>query len=170
MCFLKLPSPRDSDMLLLYPVLKITYLICVPISKKTGHFIWNIEIFQLNFTWFSFQDEFTGIEPLSEEAIITGFRNVTICPNPEDTCDFARAARFVSTPFHDIISLKDLPSDPGRLLPEDLDVKTSEDQQTTCGTIFNPTLSIKKLRWLVIIGYINEIVWVFSYSVCACQL
>ncbi|KAI5278676.1 mitotic checkpoint serine/threonine-protein kinase BUB1 beta isoform X1 [Manis pentadactyla] len=94
-------------------------------------------------------DEFTGIEPLSEEAIITGFRNVTICPNPEDTCDFARAARFVSTPFHDIISLKDLPSDPGRLLPEDLDVKTSEDQQTTCGTIFNPTLSIKKLSPII---------------------
>ncbi|KAF3830390.1 hypothetical protein GH733_004209 [Mirounga leonina] len=91
-------------------------------------------------------DEFTGIEPLSEDAIITGFRNVTICPNPEDTCDFARAARFVSTPFHEIVSLKDLPSDPERLLQEeDLDVKISEDQQTACGTIYNPTLSVKKL-------------------------
>ncbi|KAL4692816.1 hypothetical protein H8959_016626 [Pygathrix nigripes] len=88
-------------------------------------------------------DEFTGIEPLSEDAIITGFRNVTICPNPEDTCDFARAARFVSTPFHEIMSLKDLPSDPERLLQEeDLDVKTSEDQQAACGTIYkNPTQS-----------------------------
>nr|KAF6483303.1 BUB1 mitotic checkpoint serine/threonine kinase B [Rousettus aegyptiacus] len=95
-------------------------------------------------------DEFTGIEPLSEDAIITGFRNITICPNPEDTCDFARAARFVSTPFHEIISLKDLPSDPERLLQEeDLDVKTSEDQQTTCGTIYNPTLSIKKLSPII---------------------
>ncbi|XP_054387355.1 mitotic checkpoint serine/threonine-protein kinase BUB1 beta isoform X1 [Pongo abelii] len=95
-------------------------------------------------------DEFTGIEPLSEDAIITGFRNVTICPNPEDTCDFARAARFVSTPFHEIMSLKDLPSDPERLLPEeDLDVKTSEDQQTACGTIYSQTLSIKKLSPII---------------------
>lgn len=95
-------------------------------------------------------DEFTGIEPLSEDAIITGFRNVTICPNPEDTCDFARAARFVSTPFHEIISLKDIPSDPERLLQEeDLDVKTSEDQQTACGTIYNPALSIKKLSPII---------------------
>ncbi|ELK05550.1 Mitotic checkpoint serine/threonine-protein kinase BUB1 beta [Pteropus alecto] len=95
-------------------------------------------------------DEFTGIEPLSEDAIITGFRNITICPNPEDTCDFASAARFVSTPFHEIISLKDLPSDSERLLQEeDLDVKTSEDQQTTCGTIYNPTLSIKKLSPII---------------------
>uniref|UniRef100_A0A8C9BC74 BUB1 mitotic checkpoint serine/threonine kinase B n=1 Tax=Phocoena sinus TaxID=42100 RepID=A0A8C9BC74_PHOSS len=95
-------------------------------------------------------DEFTGIEPLSEDAIITGFRNVTICPNPEDTCDFARAAHFASTPFHEIISLKDLPSDPERLLQEeDLDVKTSEDQQTACGTIYNPTLSIKKLSPII---------------------
>ncbi|XP_035966569.2 mitotic checkpoint serine/threonine-protein kinase BUB1 beta isoform X3 [Halichoerus grypus] len=95
-------------------------------------------------------DEFTGIEPLSEDAIITGFRNVTICPNPEDTCDFARAARFVSTPFHEIVSLKDLPSDPERLLQEeDLDVKISEDQQTACGTIYNPTLSVKKLSPII---------------------
>ncbi|XP_058283699.1 mitotic checkpoint serine/threonine-protein kinase BUB1 beta isoform X2 [Hylobates moloch] len=95
-------------------------------------------------------DEFTGIEPLSEDAIITGFRNVTICPNPEDTCDFARAARFVSTPFHEIMSSKDLPSDPERLLPEeDLDVKTSEDQQTACGTIYSQTLSIKKLSPII---------------------
>uniref|UniRef100_A0A8D2E5C7 Mitotic checkpoint serine/threonine-protein kinase BUB1 beta n=1 Tax=Theropithecus gelada TaxID=9565 RepID=A0A8D2E5C7_THEGE len=92
-------------------------------------------------------DEFTEIEPLSEDAIITGFRNVTICPNPEDTCDFARAARFVSTPFHEIMSLKNLPSDPERLLQEeDLDVKTSEDQQAACGTIYSQTLSIKKLN------------------------
>lgn len=105
------------------------------------------ELFQLNFMNFFFQDEFTGIEPLSEDAIITDFRNVTICPNPEDTCDFARAARFVSTPFHEIVSLKDLPSDPERLLQEeDLDVKISEDQQTACGTIYSPTLRIKKLR------------------------
>uniref|UniRef100_A0A8C8ZCB5 Mitotic checkpoint serine/threonine-protein kinase BUB1 beta n=1 Tax=Prolemur simus TaxID=1328070 RepID=A0A8C8ZCB5_PROSS len=95
-------------------------------------------------------DEFTEIEPLSEDAIITGFRNVTICPNPEDTCDFARAARFVSTPFHEIMSLKDLPSHPERLSEEeDLYIKTSEDQQTACGTIYNPPLSIKKLSPII---------------------
>uniref|UniRef100_A0A2K6G3I5 Mitotic checkpoint serine/threonine-protein kinase BUB1 beta n=1 Tax=Propithecus coquereli TaxID=379532 RepID=A0A2K6G3I5_PROCO len=95
-------------------------------------------------------DEFTGIEPLSEDAIITGFRNVTICPNPEDTCDFARAAHVVSTPFHEIMSLKDLPSDPERLLEEeDLDVKTSQDQQTACGTVYHQTLSIKKLSPII---------------------
>ncbi|XP_076983550.1 mitotic checkpoint serine/threonine-protein kinase BUB1 beta [Tamandua tetradactyla] len=95
-------------------------------------------------------DEFTGIEPLSEDAIITGFRNITICPNPEDTCDFARAARFASTPFHEIISLKDLPSDSERLLQEeDLDVKTSEDHQTASGIVYNQTLSIKKLSPII---------------------
>ncbi|XP_037690248.1 mitotic checkpoint serine/threonine-protein kinase BUB1 beta [Choloepus didactylus] len=95
-------------------------------------------------------DEFTGIEPLSEDAIITGFRNVTICPNPEDTCDFARAAHFASTPFHEIISSKDLPSDPERLLQEeDLDVKTSEEQQTACGIVYSQTLSIKKLSPII---------------------
>uniref|UniRef100_A0A8C6RCH6 Mitotic checkpoint serine/threonine-protein kinase BUB1 beta n=1 Tax=Nannospalax galili TaxID=1026970 RepID=A0A8C6RCH6_NANGA len=95
-------------------------------------------------------DELTEIEPLSEDAIITGFRNVTICPNPEDTCDFARAAHFASTPFHEIMSLKDISSDPERLLQEeDLDGKTSEGHQTTCGTIYNPTLSIKKLSPII---------------------
>ncbi|KAG8514557.1 Mitotic checkpoint serine/threonine-protein kinase BUB1 beta, partial [Galemys pyrenaicus] len=91
-------------------------------------------------------DEFTGIEPMSEDAIITGFRNVTICPNPEDTCDFARAAHFVSTPFHELISLKDLPSDPEE---QDLHMKSSEDQQTAHGTMYNPPLSIKKLSPII---------------------
>ncbi|XP_045143933.1 mitotic checkpoint serine/threonine-protein kinase BUB1 beta isoform X2 [Echinops telfairi] len=95
-------------------------------------------------------DELTGIEPLSEDAIITGFRNVTICPNPDDTCDFARAARFVSTPFHEIISLKNLPSGPERLVQEEAaGVKTSEDPQTSCGPLYNQTLSVKKLSPIV---------------------
>ncbi|XP_006831838.1 PREDICTED: mitotic checkpoint serine/threonine-protein kinase BUB1 beta [Chrysochloris asiatica] len=95
-------------------------------------------------------DELTGIEPLIEDAIITGFRNVTICPNPEDTCDFARAARFVSTPFHKIMSLKNHPSDSeGLLQEEDLDVKITEDQETSCGTVYHQTLSIKKLSPII---------------------
>uniref|UniRef100_A0A6I8P9H3 BUB1 mitotic checkpoint serine/threonine kinase B n=1 Tax=Ornithorhynchus anatinus TaxID=9258 RepID=A0A6I8P9H3_ORNAN len=47
-----------------------------------------------------------GVEPLSEEAIITGsYRNVTICPDPEDTCDFLQAAHLASTPFHGVVAL-----------------------------------------------------------------
>ncbi|XP_061467442.1 mitotic checkpoint serine/threonine-protein kinase BUB1 beta [Rhineura floridana] len=47
--------------------------------------------------------ELNGIEPLSEDAIVTGsYKNKTLCPNPEDTCVFARAAHLASTPFHGI--------------------------------------------------------------------
>ncbi|XP_007659318.2 mitotic checkpoint serine/threonine-protein kinase BUB1 beta [Ornithorhynchus anatinus] len=50
--------------------------------------------------------ELVGVEPLSEEAIITGsYRNVTICPDPEDTCDFLQAAHLASTPFHGVVAL-----------------------------------------------------------------
>ncbi|XP_075386984.1 mitotic checkpoint serine/threonine-protein kinase BUB1 beta isoform X2 [Tenrec ecaudatus] len=89
-------------------------------------------------------DELTGIEPLSEDAIVTGFRNVTICPNPDDTCEFARAARFVSTPFHEIMSGPER-----RVQEEDADGRSSEDSQTSCGPIYNQTLSVKKLSPIV---------------------
>uniref|UniRef100_A0A6J0TSY8 Mitotic checkpoint serine/threonine-protein kinase BUB1 beta n=1 Tax=Pogona vitticeps TaxID=103695 RepID=A0A6J0TSY8_9SAUR len=43
------------------------------------------------------------IEPLNEDAILTGsYRNKVLCPNPEDTCDFVRAAHLASTPFHGV--------------------------------------------------------------------
>ncbi|XP_060616174.2 mitotic checkpoint serine/threonine-protein kinase BUB1 beta [Anolis sagrei] len=43
-------------------------------------------------------------ERLVEDAILTGsYKNKTLCPNPEDTCDFVRAAHLASTPFHGII-------------------------------------------------------------------
>ncbi|XP_067274409.1 mitotic checkpoint serine/threonine-protein kinase BUB1 beta [Pseudorasbora parva] len=35
----------------------------------------------------------------SEEAIINGHWNKTLCRSPDDTCEFARAANFASTPF-----------------------------------------------------------------------
>ncbi|KAH0620587.1 hypothetical protein JD844_021220 [Phrynosoma platyrhinos] len=42
-------------------------------------------------------------EPLIEDAILVGsYKNKTLCPNPEDTCDFVRAAHLASTPFHGI--------------------------------------------------------------------
>ncbi|KAM9062646.1 mitotic checkpoint serine/threonine-protein kinase BUB1 beta [Sarcophilus harrisii] len=96
-------------------------------------------------------DEFIGIEPLSEDAIITGFRNMPICPNPEDTCDFVRAARFVSTPFHGITTQKHPPStNPERILPEDLQLKrTSINQQTVCEVTYNQALGMKKLSPIV---------------------
>ncbi|XP_033001003.1 mitotic checkpoint serine/threonine-protein kinase BUB1 beta [Lacerta agilis] len=47
--------------------------------------------------------ELNGIEPLSEDAILTSsYKNKTLFPNPEDTCDFVRAAHLASTPFHGI--------------------------------------------------------------------
>ncbi|XP_072480803.1 mitotic checkpoint serine/threonine-protein kinase BUB1 beta isoform X2 [Notamacropus eugenii] len=95
-------------------------------------------------------DEFIGIEPLSEDAIITGFRNMPICPNPEDTCDFVRAAHFVSTPFHGIITQKHLCANPERILQEDLQLKTTSiNQQTVCEVTYRQALGTKKLSPIV---------------------
>ncbi|KFO80527.1 Mitotic checkpoint serine/threonine-protein kinase BUB1 beta, partial [Cuculus canorus] len=50
-------------------------------------------------------DELNGIEPLTEDAIVTGsYKNKTLCANPEDTCDFVRAAHLASTPFHGMVA------------------------------------------------------------------
>ncbi|KFV04353.1 Mitotic checkpoint serine/threonine-protein kinase BUB1 beta, partial [Pterocles gutturalis] len=50
-------------------------------------------------------DELNGIEPLTEDAIVTGsYKNKTLCANPEDTCDFVRAAHLASTPFHGVVA------------------------------------------------------------------
>ncbi|XP_077179023.1 mitotic checkpoint serine/threonine-protein kinase BUB1 beta isoform X2 [Paroedura picta] len=43
-------------------------------------------------------DELRGIEPLTGS-----YRNKTLCPNPDDTCDFITAAHIASTPFHGVI-------------------------------------------------------------------
>ena len=70
-----------------------------------------------------------------------------MCPIPEDTCYFARAPRFASTPFHEMPSLKGIPPDTERLSQEeDLDGKTSEVHHTAMATIYSQTLSVKKLR------------------------
>lgn len=95
-------------------------------------------------------DELTGIDPLGEDATIPSFRNVTMCPIPEDTCYFARAPRFASTPFHELPSLQSIPPDPERLLQEeDLDGKTTEVHHTALATIYNQTLSVKKLSPII---------------------
>ncbi|KFQ33375.1 Mitotic checkpoint serine/threonine-protein kinase BUB1 beta, partial [Merops nubicus] len=50
-------------------------------------------------------DELNGIENLAEDAIVTGsYKNKTLCANPEDTCDFVRAAHLASTPFHGMVA------------------------------------------------------------------
>ncbi|KAG8126197.1 hypothetical protein E2320_021288 [Naja naja] len=75
-------------------------------------------------------DELQGIEPLSEDAIVTGlYENKTLCPNPEDTCDFVRAAHLVSTPFHGITEQRNQLGD--KLEQECLESKTIPLNQQT---------------------------------------
>ncbi|KAK6479167.1 mitotic checkpoint serine/threonine-protein kinase BUB1 beta-like [Huso huso] len=45
-----------------------------------------------------------GIEPLNEDAILSDYRNKTLCPSPENTCDFVRAAQLASTPFNGVMA------------------------------------------------------------------
>uniref|UniRef100_A0A8D0HU12 BUB1 mitotic checkpoint serine/threonine kinase B n=1 Tax=Sphenodon punctatus TaxID=8508 RepID=A0A8D0HU12_SPHPU len=95
-------------------------------------------------------DELNGIEPLTEDPIVTGsYKNKTLCPNPEDTCDFVRAAHLASTPFHGIVEQRaQLPTDPEEALKEEFSESksTSLSQQTPIseGT-YNEALCIKKL-------------------------
>lgn len=60
------------------------------------------------------------IEPLNEEAILTGsYKNRVLCPNPEDTCDFVRAAHLASTPFHGVMEQRNqLDGEPERKCSE----------------------------------------------------
>lgn len=48
---------------------------------------------------FPSQDGLEGIESLTDDAIVSSYKNKTLCPSPDDTCDFARAAHLASTPF-----------------------------------------------------------------------
>ncbi|KAL7992467.1 hypothetical protein Chor_016723 [Crotalus horridus] len=91
-------------------------------------------------------DELQGIEPLSEYAIVTGlYKNKTLCPNPEDTCDFVRAAHLVSTPFHGITEQRNQLDD--KLEQECLESKTIPlNQQTVvCEEQYEESIYVKKL-------------------------
>uniref|UniRef100_A0A8C8RN64 BUB1 N-terminal domain-containing protein n=1 Tax=Pelusios castaneus TaxID=367368 RepID=A0A8C8RN64_9SAUR len=95
-------------------------------------------------------DELHGIEPLAEDAIVTGsYKNKTLCPSPEDTCDFVRAAHLASTPFHGVVAQRiQPPTDPENTLKEECpeSKSTSLSQQIpVCEPIYNETLCIKKL-------------------------
>lgn len=101
--------------------------------------------------FYLFQDELNGIEPLSEDAIVTGsYKNKTLCANPEDTCDFVRAAHLASTPFHGVLAQR-IP-DPAysqSVLKEDCpESKSAPLNQNTpiCEGTYNEVHSVNKLR------------------------
>ncbi|NWZ52463.1 BUB1B kinase, partial [Haliaeetus albicilla] len=104
------------------------------------------------FTVFSyfFQDELNGIEPLSEDAIVTGsYKNKTICANPEDTCDFVRAAHLASTPFHGVLAQRvPAPAFSQSVLKEDCpESKSASLNQETlvCEGVYNEARCVNKL-------------------------
>ncbi|XP_065492274.1 mitotic checkpoint serine/threonine-protein kinase BUB1 beta [Caloenas nicobarica] len=95
-------------------------------------------------------DELNGIEPLSEDAIVTGsYKNKTLCANPEDTCDFVRAAHLASTPFHGVLAQRvPAPAFSQALLKEDCpEPKTASLNQETpvCEGAYSEALCVNKL-------------------------
>ncbi|KAF2973627.1 hypothetical protein EK904_008780 [Melospiza melodia maxima] len=96
-------------------------------------------------------DELNGVERLSEDAIVTGsYKNKTLCANPEDTCDFNRAAHLASTPFHGVGAQRvPAPAFSQGELKEDSPESRSAalNQETPVGEeAFSEVLSVKKLR------------------------
>nr|XP_034966879.1 mitotic checkpoint serine/threonine-protein kinase BUB1 beta isoform X2 [Zootoca vivipara] len=94
--------------------------------------------------------ELSEIEPLSEDAILTSpYKNKTLCPNPEDTCDFVRAAHLASTPFHEITEQRNHLDDKLEDIPKEEHPKskpTSLSQQTILDeNQYAEALSTKKL-------------------------
>ncbi|XP_010225821.1 PREDICTED: mitotic checkpoint serine/threonine-protein kinase BUB1 beta [Tinamus guttatus] len=95
-------------------------------------------------------DELNGIEPLTEDAIVTGsYKNKTFCANPEDTCDFVRAAHLASTPFHGVLAQRiAAPAYSESALKEDCpeSKNTPLNQQIpVCEGTYNEALCAKKL-------------------------
>ncbi|KAM6205012.1 mitotic checkpoint serine/threonine-protein kinase BUB1 beta isoform 2-T3 [Sarcoramphus papa] len=95
-------------------------------------------------------DELNGIEPLTEDAIVTGsYKNKTLCANPEDTCDFVRAAHLASTPFHGVVAQRvPAPAFSQSVLKEDCpESKTAPLNQETlvCEGAYNEALCVNKL-------------------------
>ncbi|XP_025928949.1 mitotic checkpoint serine/threonine-protein kinase BUB1 beta [Apteryx rowi] len=95
-------------------------------------------------------DELNGIEPLTEDAIVTGsYKNKTFCANPEDTCDFVRAAHLASTPFHGVVAQRiPAPAYSESALKEDCPESKStplNQQIPVCEGTYNEALCAKKL-------------------------
>lgn len=101
--------------------------------------------------FFFFQDELNGIERLAEDAIVSGsYKNKTLCANPEDTCDFNRAAHLASTPFHGLVAQR-VPAPAfcqGELKEDSPGSKSAPLNQETpvCEEAYTEALSVKKLR------------------------
>ncbi|XP_064281701.1 mitotic checkpoint serine/threonine-protein kinase BUB1 beta isoform X5 [Passer domesticus] len=95
-------------------------------------------------------DELNGIERLSEDAIVSGsYKNKTLCANPEDTCDFNRAAHLASTPFHGVVAQR-VPAPAfcqGELKEDSPESKSAPlNQETPVGEeAYTEALSVKKL-------------------------
>ncbi|KAM4690405.1 mitotic checkpoint serine/threonine-protein kinase BUB1 beta [Rhinophrynus dorsalis] len=88
-------------------------------------------------------DALDGIEPLNEEAIVCGSgKNKTLFPDPEDTCDFVRAAQLASTPFHRAREESE-ESVQGDL--SELERIPLREKTPVCENSFRPELCIKKL-------------------------
>ncbi|XP_048163839.1 mitotic checkpoint serine/threonine-protein kinase BUB1 beta isoform X3 [Corvus hawaiiensis] len=97
------------------------------------------------------RDELNGIERLTEDAIVTGsYKNNTLCANPEDTCDFNRAAHLASTPFHGVAAQRvPAPAFSQSELKEDSPESESAplNQETlVCEGAYTEALRVKKLR------------------------
>ncbi|CAI9553469.1 unnamed protein product [Staurois parvus] len=93
-------------------------------------------------------DTLDGIEPLNEEAIVSGSdRNKTLFAEPEDTCDFVRAAQLASTPFHKAKdeSEESISSDPERLpLRGKTPVCEESFRQVVCPKKLSPILEASR--------------------------
>lgn len=88
---------------------------------------------------------------MTEDAIVTGsYKNKTLCANPEDTCDFARAAHLASTPFHGVVAQRvPAPAFSQSVLKEDCpELKSAPLNQETlvCEGAYNEALCVNKLR------------------------
>ncbi|XP_048805303.1 mitotic checkpoint serine/threonine-protein kinase BUB1 beta [Lagopus muta] len=95
-------------------------------------------------------DEQHGIEPLTEDAIVTGsYKHKSLCANPEDTCDFVRAAHLASTPFHGVVAQRvPAPAYSQSVLKEDCPEPKSaplDEKTPVCEATYSEALCVNKL-------------------------
>ncbi|MGH0126027.1 UNVERIFIED_CONTAM: hypothetical protein FKN15_032257 [Acipenser sinensis] len=86
-------------------------------------------------------DELKGIEPLNEDAILSDYRNKTLCPSPENTCDFVRAAQLASTPFNGVMAQRS-DSEPENSIREEMTRK----RFAITPSVNEQAVGVKKLR------------------------
>ncbi|NXV38010.1 BUB1B kinase, partial [Rissa tridactyla] len=138
--------------------------VCFPLSPLLPHFLNNglvvnllnneiqsvMNLMLFTVSSYFFQDELNGIEPLTEDAILTGsYKHKTLCANPEDTCDFVRAAHLASTPFHGVVAQRvPDPAFAESVLKEDCPESKSaplNQEMLVCEGVYNEALCVKKL-------------------------